>query len=692
METKLVNYRQKRNSFLPCANLFKTIYTLAVMVLLMSPVSLLWATSSGQLIVRNTPTFVQQAKKLGPEDASMVIEVTVWLNLHNRAELDGLAQSLYNPTSGHYRQWLKRSDFSAKFAPTAQEAATVQQFLATHNLQVSKVGPDNMFVNARGTIANIQNAFHVQINRYLVNGNVQRANSSDPYIAGSAASLVRTVSGLDDMQFVHPLVTRPTNLPSPKTALQTRAESMSADPNFFTSHCFTGPKTETFTTGGTYPTATYNGNGYYSPPNEPGCGYTPPEIQTAYNLTSLYKEGFDGTGQTIVIIDACGSPSILDDANGFATNFGLPPLTAANFSVIEYPPAQCAGPNDEINLDVEWAHAIAPGAKIVLLIAGSGYTSQIDEAEYFAAISGLGNVISGSYGLPEFFLSLAELENENLLNEIAAVFGVAANFASGDYGDYSVIFGPTSVSAPADSPYATAVGGVSVALNANNTVAFQTGWGNNATILRDAGYLYDPPFASGFRGSGGGESAVFPKPPYQNSLPGTQRQLPDISWLADPFTGGVILITQPGQFPPQAWYAVGGTSLACPMFSALWAIANQEAGLPLGQAAPYLYSMPASAITDVVPVTSANNVTGTIKESSTTTSQSSAASLAQPLDGTTKFYSFLWDYPWIEDTTFVATLGTDSSLTITPGWDNVTGLGTPNAKSFADYFSLIGIP
>jgi hypothetical protein len=119
------------------------------------------------------------------------------------------------------------------------------------------------------------------------------------------------------------------------------------------------------------------------------------------------------------------------------------------------------------------------------------------------------------------------------------------------------------------------------------------------------------------------------------------------------------------------------------MFSALWAIANQEAGAPLGQAAPYLYSLPAGAIYDIVPVTSATNVTGTVQDSNGSTKYT-AAGLAQVSSG--EFVSALLDAVGTEETAFVFSFGTDSGLTTAPGWDNVTGVGTPNAKKFADSF------
>src|SRR5271166_3650022 len=107
--------------------------------------------ATGQLVAHNTPTFVSTAKNLGPEDPAKTIEVSIWLNLHNRAALDTLAQQLYDRTSPNYRHWLKNADF-ARFAPTAREAATVREFFESHNLKVVNVGPNNMFVRARGTV------------------------------------------------------------------------------------------------------------------------------------------------------------------------------------------------------------------------------------------------------------------------------------------------------------------------------------------------------------------------------------------------------------------------------------------------------------------------------------------------------------------------------------------------------------
>ena len=350
----------------------------------------------------------------------------------------------------------------------------------------------------------------------------------------------------------------------------------------------------------------------------------------------------------------------------------------------------------EINIDVEWAHAIAPGAKIALVVAPTASFLDVDNAEIYAIAHHLGNTISGSYGSEELYTPADVLSEENFLNELAAALGMSANFASGDLGDFTFDLPstfPPSVSAPADSPYATAVGGVTLALKSDNTIAWQTGWGNNESLLgepigAELPLIFDPPLNFGFVfGSGGGPSAVYSKPSFQHKLHGTQRLLPDISWLADPFTGAVIAITEPSVYPPLEWRVFGGTSVATPMFSGLWAIANQEAGVPLGQAAAYLYSMPAGTITDVLPKNSSTNVTATITDSALGTTHFSAADLAQPLENTTKYYSALWNPPLMQDLIYVVTFGTDTNLTVTPGWDDVTGLGTPNGKAFADFFN-----
>jgi subtilase family serine protease len=665
----------------------------------------------GRLVTDNTPSYVATAKNLGAEDPARIIEVSIWLQPHNRSEFDALTQSFYDRTSSNYHHWLKQNEIAARFAPTAQEAKTVQEFIAAHNLKLVKMGPSNFYVRARGTVGDVEKAFHVQLNNYQVGDKTIRANASDPYVEGAAGPLVRAVSGLDTGEFEHTLMVRPTSIGSSKisTAAAAQAPTVS-NSDFFSSQCFTGTEKESFSTNGDgeLPIVTFSGNKLnLESRTSPGCGYTPAEIQTAYNLTGLYNEGFNGAGQTIAIVDWCGSFSIQADANAFSKKFGLPQLTSSNFRIIYTAHSECITFDQvEINLDVEWAHAIAPGANINLVVPPSPSFQDVDEAEFDVANRGLGNVLSGSFGAPEAFVAATELETESLIAEIGAATGISFNYSSGDSGNFALSdnFLPT-VNTPADSPWATAVGGVTLALKSDNSIAWQAGWGNNVNELAAMGTVADPPIGAFFGGSGGGPSNCvtkntisrpqictggFLKPPYQQvSVPGKFRQLPDVSWLADPFTGAVIVISIPGQFPEQVFQVVGGTSLAAPMFSGLWAIANQEAlaggGTELGQAAPYLYSLPAGTVYDIVPVTSKTNVTGSIKDSNGIT-QYTAAQLASADPSEHQFVSAIWDIFNLEETAAVVSFGTDNGLHTKAGWDNVTGVGTPNAKAFADFF------
>jgi subtilase family serine protease len=697
-------------------------WLLVVVVVVMGCAMLSASTVGGKLVAHNTPRYVATAKSLGAEDPAKVIDVSIWLQLHNRSQFDALTRSLYDHTSPNYHHWLKRKDIAARFAPTAQEAKTVRQFFTAHNLKVVKTGPNNFYVRARGTVGDVERAFRVQLNNYQVGDKTIRANASDPYVDGAAGALVRAVSGLDAGKFEHPAVARPASFGGTKSAVAAAKPATVTSSDFFSSQCFTGTETESFSNNndGSLPIGTYSGNKLnLQSQTSAGCAYTPPSIATAYNLNGLYAEGYDGTGQTIAIVDWCGSFTIQDDANAFSAQFGLPQLTSSNFAITYTAPSLCISYDQvEINLDVEWAHAIAPGANINLVVPPSANFSDVNEAEFDVVNLGLGNVLSGSYGSIEAFTSMSELDTQNLISEMGAAVGISTNYSTGDTGDFTVYGIPPTVSSPADSPWATAVGGISLALNPDNSIAWQSGWGTNETLLTETGFIFDPPLWFGFDfGAGGGASncavqdsnfnclAGFPKPSYQKKLPGKYRQLPDVSWLADPFTGAAILISIPGQIPAQVWQVYGGTSLATPMFSGLWAIANQEAlaggGTELGLAAPYMYSMPAGTIFDVVPVTSKHNVKASIQE--TTGTNNYDANNVMGGASAKKFVTALWDYPYLQFTSLAISFDSDCAdlpadyfdgtpctdptrLHTKLGWDNVTGVGTPNGQAFADYF------
>src|ERR1700689_1477853 len=224
--------------------IFQWLSSLAIMIA-MSCAPLSASTVVGKLVTNNTPGYVATAKNLGAEDSAKVIDVSIWLQLHNRSQFDALTQSLYDRNSSNYHHWLKPGDIAARFAPTAEEAKTVQQFFAAHNLTVVKTGPNNFYVRARGTVGDVEKAFQVQLNNYQVGDKTIRANAGDPYVEGAAGTLVRAVSGLDNAHFEHTLAARPVNPGGSETGAKPAAV---ADALSFSSQCFPGTETATFST------------------------------------------------------------------------------------------------------------------------------------------------------------------------------------------------------------------------------------------------------------------------------------------------------------------------------------------------------------------------------------------------------------------------------------------------------------
>ncbi|HVP69260.1 MAG TPA: S53 family peptidase [Anaeromyxobacteraceae bacterium] len=657
------------------------------------------AFAQGRTALQNhVPGYVAQAKDLGASSASTVITLQIWLHPHDEAGLEAQLGRMEDPASQDHGRWLSAQQYAATHAPSDSDVASVTAFAQANNLQVLSVGPDNGFVTVQGKVADAQAAFGVQLHDFQWGGRTLRATIANPSVPSALGTVVAAVGGLSQ-HTVAPHHVRPKSADGVEIAGVPLAK---ASPNgfFYSSQCFREPETHTFTSSTA--TATYWGNRYgqditnsdlgtLSP-----CGYQPSDIWGAYDLNGLYGKGLDGTGQTIAIVDAYGSTTIQQDAATFSGLYGLPP---PDITIVGTPSASPYDPDDtkagwatETTLDVEWAHAIAPGAKIVLVVTSDDPNDPTNTADsdvnLAAAIHAASKIpgvstISNSYGSPESQTPTALLQMWHCVIRSAAARGISVNFSSGDSGDFSAGTGPTDVSSPASDPAATSVGGVSAVLKQDGSIAFETGWGTNITRIADPESLgsppVDPPLHNGFLfGAGGGPSGYWWQPRYQWSLPGKSRLVPDISWVADPYTGVEIVLTY-DDAGDQTVEVIGGTSLSTPMFSGLWAIANQSAGRLLGSAAPRLYKLQ-RGIVDVRPFWSRGNVAGFIKDASGTTWESSTDLLA-PLFGTRYFVSALYQGPsstrW-----YVLSFGTDTTLKTRWGWDEVTGLGTPRGQAF----------
>jgi subtilase family serine protease len=430
--------------------------------------------------------------------------------------------------------------------------------------------------------------------------------------------------------------------------------------------------------------------------------FSPQALRAAYNLLPLYAAGQDGRGRTIAIVDSYGSDTIAHDLHVFNTAFNIPPMCGEEsvtctsgmpkFSQLalqgspatKAPPPTSNGTGQEdksawaleVSLDVEVAHAIAPGANILLVHTPTAETlgvqgfPQMMAAIKYVVDHHLADVVSMSLASAEdAFSSQQSLENLRYAFKAAAASGVTVLGASGDTGTAndrkspvgqggSTIPGPT-VEWPASDPLVTGVGGTALCTSATETATRVVDNANPPAACQDpaasgqAEIVWDE-FERGIA-TGGGFSHFFARPGYQSALPAGSTQIPpgargvpDIAMQASPRTGALVFISLPpdgqggmacGAAPcSTGWYDIGGTSLATPEWAGLIAIAAQIKGHGLGPVNQALYTLASSG----------------------------AAYTADFHDVTVGNNQVTADIP-----------GYDA----TAGWDPATGLGTPNAAN-----------
>jgi len=268
------------------------------------------------------------------------------------------------------------------------------------------------------------------------------------------------------------------------------------------------------------------------------AGRAPVQIQTAYNLPATGGSGI------IAVVDAYDNPNAERDLGTFSTQFNLPPCATLNGCFIKHKMSSFIFRNSgwilEESLDVQWAHALAPSAKVMLVEARSARLSDLLSAVAWAKQQPGVVAVSLSWGANEF-------SGEGVYDSYFTQPGVSFFAASGDSGN--------GVLWPSVSSNVTSVGGTTLILNSNNTVSSETAWA----------------------GSGGGISTQIAEPAYQTAfgIPNTNnmRAVPDVSFDADPATG-VSVYDSYGYGGQYGWFIIGGTSVGAPSWSAIHALHN----------------------------------------------------------------------------------------------------------------------
>ena len=606
------------------------------------------ASTQRTVLSGSAPPWAKAANYDSSTDSSTDVGFRVYLGWTDPAGAAALARGVSDPSSPSYGHYLTPQQFRKQFAQAPATVAQVQNWLKSQGFSLTYTPKNGHYVSAEGTVAQLQAAFGVSFANYRVKGQVLRAPSTDVSIPSSLANIVRAVIGLDETyQFVQTYQHLDTNAP-PAAGFRNAPPLSAYFPQLLSSYAFPSGFTDVALADVPWTVK----------------GYTPDQVKGAYGIS-----GYDGRGQTVAIIDAYASPTILQDVNQWSVNRGLPTMNPSQLVQVVPPGVYNRAENKkqdpqgwygEETLDVESVHGMAPGATIVYVGAPNSY-QDLDAAMNHVVDEHLAQIVTNSYGFdteqlaPGFITPM-----EDTLIQ-AAIEGIGVYFSSGDNGDETSTEGYATPDWPASSPWVTAVGGTALGVSASNTRALETGWGTStyacdptSLVCTRSGWLY---------GAGGGVSALFALPSYQVNagLNLAGRGVPDVAALADPQTG--LLVGQTQTFPDGAYYdeyRVGGTSLASPIFAGLMALADQKAGHAHGFANPLFYANP-SAFYDVVSVKTAvarrNFVNG-----------------VDATNGTADVLRTFDDYS-----------GSPTQHT-GPGWDNVTGLGTPGA-SFLD---LIG--
>jgi subtilase family serine protease len=500
--------------------------------------------------------------------------------------LQALLSGLYHPSSSLYHQFLTSSQYSDVFAPSSTDYGSAVSYFQSYGL-TTYTTQSRLFINLEGTAAQFSSALNTHLQLFTYNGLTFYENAVPLSLPQNIAQYTTSIIGMENFTFYIPYhIIKQVNPSSPIPP--------------------------------------------FAPP------YQPSALEGAYNETGLLNNGITGAGQTIVLVDAgYGDKFIQADHSEFSLTYSLPnsivSIQTVNSSntiqdvqldtlngIQAQPPGLgvTAGWDVETALDVEWSHAMAPGANLVNMISfdpGVG----LDQAVATAIVNHSGNIISQSFGQWEGFSNITytggppnqtDAGYVDPFYQMAAATGITVLASSGDSGSTAQPGAPSpSVSWPASDPWVTAVGGTSIKISSAGFWQSETAW----------------------TGSGGGYSTSYTRPSFQTGpgLPvsgqyGNARGVPDIGADADPNTGVVFVVNGVNY---GVAFSLGGTSLASPLWAGVIATLESFKNTNFGFYTPRAYSIlnSPSYKAPVQDITSGSNGS-TLQETAGTRSPASA--------------------------------------------------------------------
>lgn len=625
------------------------------------------------------PNYATTTGTAAATDAQQTMALRVYLSGQDPQGRVATALAVSNPRSPAYAHYLTPTRYRQLFGSTTAQINAVTGWLTGQGITVTATNTHYIAISA--TVAQVNAAFDTQITTYTStqtfplpgSGGITFTVTEYGAVGGFSVPAtmggdITTVTGLGEFE--------PS---SPTSDASTPTRSVAASSGYQCSQ-YWDQHTEPIP-------AAY---GRTSAPTSL-CGYTVSQLRSAYGISS---SPYTGKGATIAVVLNGYSPTMLADADEFFAGQGVPGFAPGqyteDFGGDDEPAssvaASCQGEGDPLEeaIDVETSHIAAPAADVVYVGTDCDLaddTALGQQQEFLDAMTNivdrhLADVVTDSYSIPESTFSPADTAAWDLTFEQGATEGIGFDFASGDGGDGAdpAAGQAASVTYPSCDPWVTGVGGTSLAIGANGTPVAQYGWGDDTTEENADGAGYTTPPPGQFdQGSTGGLSTSFKEPGYQRGVVPTalatdngtepaRRVSPDIAadagllWQIG-FTGA----TSDGVYGQIA--QGGGTSGASPLVAGLEADAKQAGGHAVGFANPAIYQLAGTpAIHDVLPVDPADPPI-TIGPQ---------AGLGPGDD-------------------FLTTLGEDTSLAVTPGYDDATGVGSPT-PAFVTAFGTATAP
>ncbi|MFF4183919.1 protease pro-enzyme activation domain-containing protein [Streptomyces sp. NPDC001691] len=607
---------------------------------------------SGRAALAGTqPVWATGSADQGATAASAKVNARVYLAGRDAKGLDAYAAAVSDPQSKTYGKYLSAAEAQQRFGATQEQIDAVTQWLKSSGLTIT--GSTQHYIAVSGDVAAAQKAFATQLRDYRKDGRTYHAPSKVASAPNALAGAVLTVAGLDNAPHQS---THQDTLPGPGAGFRNSGPSSS----YFGQNI---AKTLPDAYGTKVPYAVH--------------GYTGKQLRAAYGAGK-----YTGKGVTVAITDAYASPTMAADASNYAKRNGdaaykkgqyTEVLPAAYNSVAD---CKASGWYGEESLDVEAVHALAPDANITYVGAASCNDPDLLDALNKVVDQRLADIVSNSWGDVEANETPDIAAAYDQTFKLGAIEGIGFYFSSGDNGDEVANTGKKQVDTPANSAWVTAVGGTSLAVGKNDKYQFETGWGTEKASLSADGKSWTNFPGAYTSGAGGGTSSTVKQPFYQRGIvpdslakangAARMRTVPDIAAVADPNTGFLVGQTQswPDGSVKYDEYRIGGTSLAAPVIAGVQALAQQARHFPIGFANPGIYARFDSPLYHDVT----DHPLGAHRDLAV-----ARVDFANGVDASGGLL------------TSVRSLGKDSSLAATKGYDDVTGVGSPAPGYVASY-------